>query len=65
MFCLIFTFIYKRIFQRYNYIYKTQGGEVMQITDVRVKILNIDNIPLNVLIKNLSDGQKQKLKFLF
>lgn len=28
------------------------------------KILNIDNIPLNVLIKNLSDGQKQKLKFL-
>lgn len=28
------------------------------------KILNIDNIPSNVLIKNLSDGQKQKLKFL-
>lgn len=43
MFCLIFTFIYKRVFYRYNYIYKTQGGEVMQITDVRVKILNIDN----------------------
>ena len=28
------------------------------------KILNIEDIPSRVLIKNLSDGQKQKLKFL-
>ena len=28
------------------------------------EILNIKEIPSNVLIKNLSDGQKQKLKFL-
>lgn len=27
----------------YNYIYKAQGGEVMQITDVRIKLLNTDN----------------------
>ncbi|TBW74200.1 ATP-binding cassette domain-containing protein, partial [Staphylococcus warneri] len=28
------------------------------------EILNIKEIPSNILIKNLSDGQKQKLKFL-
>lgn len=28
------------------------------------EILNINDIPSKVLIKNLSDGQKQKLKFL-
>ncbi|MBI5975035.1 ATP-binding cassette domain-containing protein [Staphylococcus canis] len=29
-----------------------------------IEVLNIKEIPSNVLIKNLSDGQKQKLKFL-
>lgn len=27
-------------------------------------LLNIENIPSNILIKNLSDGQKQKLKLV-
>ncbi|HCX9126456.1 TPA: ATP-binding cassette domain-containing protein, partial [Staphylococcus aureus] len=35
-----------------------------QTFDKIYNILNIEAIPSNVLLKNLSDGQKQKLKLL-
>lgn len=43
---------------------QTKFQDSSQIFSEISEILNIKEIPSNVLIKNLSDGQKQKLKFL-
>ncbi|HCU8018160.1 TPA: ATP-binding cassette domain-containing protein, partial [Staphylococcus aureus] len=43
---------------------KTKFKNNLQTFDKIYKILNIEVIPSNILLKNLSDGQKQKLKLL-
>ncbi|HDI7428265.1 TPA: ATP-binding cassette domain-containing protein [Staphylococcus aureus] len=43
---------------------KTKFKDNLQTFDKIYKILNIEVIPSNILLKNLSDGQKQKLKLL-
>lgn len=43
---------------------KTKFPNSSQIFSEIYKILSIEEIPSKILIKNMSDGQKQKLKFL-
>ena len=45
-------------------ILKNKFNKSKEIFQKIYKILNIEDIPSHVLIKNLSDGQKQKLRFL-
>lgn len=45
-------------------ILKNKFNKSKEIFQKIYKILNIEDIPSHVLIKNLSDGQKQKFRFL-